>query len=483
MPDFKVDTTKRLSEVAALLPIHPLQRDRMDLFRAAALIKSLIKNNSMSSLSSLIIVAPEQAMDTIRALVALYSGQGSFEIVSEADLFSDREISEMSSIGGWHRQQIIKLACPRLTSHQCVLTLDSDVLNFGPLKLSDLAPNGGIPTQFGAQFDAWKQGSAELLQVLPPDLTMGVTPAFLSRDIILELHKILAQKGTGWLEVLCDASKAKIQWTEYMLYQMAGLRTGLWDQMHVESSKVIYRGAWRNTKLNEDFFGKLVSEEPIFFVNQSVRSDSDEVHADLHRRGLPSLYDLDTKSLEHLFSSINQSVSKSPRRSHNEILMQDVEQIVVNNKGNDTISLASSDVQAIANAKRPIAMLLKHLLIEDFSTSKEILSQMYVPESASLQIVELYYHVLLNSSGFVLLVSDVLWRIGNKSMSSSALERAILGLSHKGEFTFVSRILLAARRHFWLDQKFHLMVSNVYSIAGKQVLVEMASKRAHSRCS
>lgn len=476
MSDSNLNGTHDPAGLAAILPVHPLQRDRMDLFRAAALIKSLITNKSLTSFDEFIIVVPDAAVSVAGALAELYAEYDCIKVVSEDKIFSKLENSYMSGIGGWHKQQLVKLACSRLTSSPCILTLDSDILNFSELRMSDLAPKGGIPIQYGIQFDAWKEASSKVLAVPPPARTMGVTPAFLSRNIIVELHNLLERKGSNWVDVLSSASKSKVQWTEYMLYQMAGTHSGLWDQVHVEACGIIYRGAWRNTRLDEPFYESIRSEKPVFFVNQSVRSDSDEVHSDLYSRGLPSLYDLDTNVLKHLYSSVNQSTISSDRRAHNESLMSDVHQIAADYQSNDHNELNASFLHQ--DLRRPIAKLVEHIIAKDFSTAKEILSQMYVPEVSYEEFTDLYYTSLLKSSSYVLLTADIVWRISECKISLKLLNKAVTGLALKGQYKFVSILLLRSRKLFRNDQGFHTMCAIVYSMAEKERFLDHANRRA-----
>jgi hypothetical protein len=205
-----------------------------NLTRLDVLLSSLLHYAAPDFIDELIIVTPQAEIGLAESYAAGWP-ELPLRVVGEARHFEAfGRFNRPWQVRPWQRQQIIKLNAPALTDAEYVLTLDPDVLALRPVTRCSLLPGGRALLQPEARsiHAQWWRDSADLLDV-PVDLTapgIGVTPALLSRDILLALHDRLAEcKGRPWMDVLltsyCD-------WTEYTLYLLAAQHYGLLDRHH-----------------------------------------------------------------------------------------------------------------------------------------------------------------------------------------------------------------------------------------------------------
>jgi hypothetical protein len=221
--------------LAAVLPLKVTGRHYGEnLARLDVLLSSLLHYGAPELLDELVIVTPEAEVQVAEEYAAGWP-ELPLRVVGEAEHFEAfGRFTRPWQVRPWQRQQVIKLNAPALTDADYVLILDPDVLALRPVTQCSLLPGGRAllqpePRSVHAQ---WWRDSAALLDV-PVDLTapgMGVTPALLSRDILLALHDRLAEcAGRPWMDVLltsyCD-------WTEYTLYLLAAEHYGLLDCHH-----------------------------------------------------------------------------------------------------------------------------------------------------------------------------------------------------------------------------------------------------------
>jgi uncharacterized protein DUF6492 len=221
--------------LAAILPLKVTGRHYGEnLARLDVLLSSLLQHATPELLDELVVVTPQAEVQVVEEYAAGWP-ELALRVVGEAEHFEAfGRFTRPWQMRPWQRQQVIKLNAPALTDADYVLTLDPDVLALRPVTRCSLLPGGRAllqpePRSVHAQ---WWRDSAALLDV-PVDLTapgMGVTPALLSREILLALHERLAEcGGRPWMDVLlisyCD-------WTEYTLYLLAAEHFRLLDRHH-----------------------------------------------------------------------------------------------------------------------------------------------------------------------------------------------------------------------------------------------------------
>lgn len=161
------------------------------------------------------------------------------------------EFREHPTVGGWSRQQIIKLAISRIADTPYYTTFDCDVLCTRSLDLETLLPGGKALLQLGSKeiCPNWWTSSARLLGLDPKmkEPGMQVTPAILSTricgELLSELNRLGAPGGAfeylmrpldrlAW-QRLTPGYKKKFRWTEYTLYYLFAEHRGLLQEHHV----------------------------------------------------------------------------------------------------------------------------------------------------------------------------------------------------------------------------------------------------------
>ena len=221
--------------LAAILPLKVTGRHYGEnLTRLDVLLSSLLHHAAPGLLDELVVVTPQAEVQVAEEYAANWP-ELPLRVVGEAGYFEAfGRFTRPWQVRPWQRQQIVKLNAPALTDAEYVLTLDPDVLAVRPMTRHSLLPGGRALLQKEARsvHPQWWRDSAALLDV-PVDLDapgMGVTPALLSREILLTLHDRLAEcDGRPWMDVLltsyCD-------WTEYTLYLLAAEHSELLGCRH-----------------------------------------------------------------------------------------------------------------------------------------------------------------------------------------------------------------------------------------------------------
>lgn len=151
---------------------------------------------------------------------------------------------------GWWKQQALKLAAVSVTEYENILILDADCFMVKDMYYSDICHEDKLKIKIssGGSWDNWYHGSSKILQM---DFTyknnrIGVTPVILSRSIMKGLESYLKNLyGDSPYEyllsnttILCDdfTPKEAPTWTEYCLYHIYGVNSGLWNNYHINSN-------------------------------------------------------------------------------------------------------------------------------------------------------------------------------------------------------------------------------------------------------
>jgi len=225
------------SRLSAVLPIKlPSRSVEGDLQRAEMLFKTLRCFATEERIFEEIwIVAPGSDLPRIREALSEYA---CFDLRYADEDQLVPEFRKYPTVGGWTRQQVIKLAACRLMETPYYMTFDCDVLCTRRLELDDLLPNGKALIQLGSKLihPTWWSSSAHLLGLEPKMNVPGmqVTPAVLSTEVCDLLIRELDRLGTPasafeYLlkplsrfakQRLTPGYKKKFRWTEYTLYYL-----------------------------------------------------------------------------------------------------------------------------------------------------------------------------------------------------------------------------------------------------------------------
>lgn len=237
----------------ALCAILPLSakggKEREDMARASLLAESLALLWSDRARLDLHVAAPADELDAARAALAPLAGSG------VAAVFHDERaivpgLDRLRS-GGWHRQQMLKLAAPSLEPARFWLALDADVVCVRRFDAAALVPDGRARFDeldpIPANLRAWHVGAAELLGLAPPTRALSVTPALLAPDICAAVRARLENRhGAPWTDVL-DRARTDPSWSEYALYRLAGEADGLLERRHARAPDGLSLIDWRRT--------------------------------------------------------------------------------------------------------------------------------------------------------------------------------------------------------------------------------------------
>lgn len=220
-----------------------------DLRRTDILMASLSAFFQPETLNKFLVVTPRAEATMVRDYLSRWPALP-IEVMPEEDLVP--ELERFSSLRGWRKQQLVKLASSRALSSEYVVTFDADVFVTRPTGKSTLLPGGRALMQYErrALHPKWWASSARLLSldesVGDPERGMSITPAILSKSILDSLTAKLSTYRHSWAEVLCrlhrpmhpsnwtPARFRRSKWTEYSLYYLHAAAIGALDEFHVE---------------------------------------------------------------------------------------------------------------------------------------------------------------------------------------------------------------------------------------------------------
>lgn len=239
-------------ELSAVLPLCIRgSYDIDDLGRTEILFKSLVAFNQQQVFKEILIVCPPDDVEIVKQRVKKWA-QLPLRVVCEEKLCP--EFVNHRHVRGWRKQQLIKLAAPRMLACDYYLTLDADAICLKPLDKEKLLPGGKALLQYEARelHPKWWTSSARILKMSPDvgdkALGMTVTPALMSSELAnltaQEIEKCLRGKGT-WVDKICRLHNPRSpsnwtlyrqrrgRWTEYSLYYMCARKLGVLDKYHV----------------------------------------------------------------------------------------------------------------------------------------------------------------------------------------------------------------------------------------------------------
>ncbi|WP_321298565.1 DUF6492 family protein [Marinifilum fragile] len=222
-----------------------------DLGRTEILFKSLSVFAEPNLFDEFLIVCPSNEVEIIYNKCSKWQNLN-VRVVSEEDLIP--ELKKYPHVRGWRKQQMVKLAAPRMLDCDFFVTFDADAVCLKHISKENLLPNGKAVLQYEkrSRHPKWWKSSSKILKMSLNigDLEHGmtVTPAILSSELCnltaAEIEKHWRGKGT-WVDRLCRLHNPKslsnwtpyrfkrAKWTEYSLYYLTSLKLGLFNKYHV----------------------------------------------------------------------------------------------------------------------------------------------------------------------------------------------------------------------------------------------------------
>jgi len=238
--------------------------------RAELLFESLAHN--FSDLGTVFIVCPDRQVEAITQRARDLTLALTLRVLPESTIVP--EFALTPKLGGWYRQQLIKLSMFEHVDSELYLTLDADIICSRTVNASDLSPNNLGPC-FVIEQELrrhWYERVERVLRVRAPrrGILHNVTPAVLHCGALLELKQVLNDKsargeyskGLRGLKQRWLAFKARNRqefaswrvylagatpWTEYALYYTFLEATGRFSKYHFYSAYSIYdieRSLW-----------------------------------------------------------------------------------------------------------------------------------------------------------------------------------------------------------------------------------------------
>jgi uncharacterized protein DUF6492 len=132
------------SAISAVLPLKISGwkggRRSQDLWRSDILLSSLARFSKPGLFHKIYVAVPTDEEPAVRSSL-LGCGLLPITAICEADIAPQLPAYD---VGGWVRQQVVKLAAASLVETDFYLTLDADVVLCKPLTLSDLVIEGGV---------------------------------------------------------------------------------------------------------------------------------------------------------------------------------------------------------------------------------------------------------------------------------------------------------------------------------------------------
>lgn len=236
-----------------------------DVERASLLLDSLAAR--FVDLGTLWVVCPDRELSAVEGALGRWRQDLRPRCVAETSLVP--ELALTPRLGGWYRQQLVKLAIHEHVGSRLYLTLDADVICIKRVSSAELAPQGLAPCHTTPKplHPSWYRGSEAVLglQAARRGVSHNVTPAVLHRDAVAELAHYLQRRAAlglfpsglrgikqrfararargnpridaeGWRLYLA----AGTPWTEYALYYTYLEASGRFERFHTHSSTCIY---------------------------------------------------------------------------------------------------------------------------------------------------------------------------------------------------------------------------------------------------
>ena len=272
-----------------VLPVSRHSRDGADLERMRILLTSFLQFFDLDDLGRFFVVVPREEAGLVRDIVKELCADERFLVVSELDICP--ELANARDLGGWEKQQLLKLAISERVETSHYVTLDADVICVRNFDASSLIVAGralcGVETMgdyltlYTHEFAIRERGLKQervvrtqfVLETPRPSRYVGrfysETPVLLETSVVRSLTAHIAEHGRkSWTEELIKSPG----WTEYALYFQYLESAGLLEAVHFPSNRNavlrLDRSLWHppscypqkgDTK-REDWDGALIEE-------------------------------------------------------------------------------------------------------------------------------------------------------------------------------------------------------------------------------
>jgi hypothetical protein len=232
-------------------------REGSDLERLSLFLDTFLHFFDRRDLADFLVVARPQDVAALERLVARKGMSGIARVLDENDIVPELRSDPPTEHvwprpnKGWHRQQIIKLACHAHVSTEFYMAADSDILFVKPFGAATLIEDGRailnvqtrgelekiyatIGMKYEVGFHTMGHGQARKLLGMSRSYRRtysyyGYSPVVLSRSIVASMTEHLSRRhGQNWREVLIS----QLPWTEYGLYFTFAEATGALDKFH-----------------------------------------------------------------------------------------------------------------------------------------------------------------------------------------------------------------------------------------------------------
>jgi hypothetical protein len=252
----RLEPPKPQDKLGFVLPIAlgDTGRSGSELARLRILLTSFVRHFDMTTLANFIVVTRHQDIAAVKDALKGFPIP-LLEVVDERDLCPELTLGIDTASQwpvpnqGWHRQQLLKLACFDRIRADFYMTLDADVIFVRPFTTSDLLREGRsvvntqtpedyerlwLPESMANEIRCRRQRDRDSARILRMDRRSdrfyGETPVVLSSDIVRRLTQHLATlSADNWRQYLLR----QLPWTEYSLYFTFAEATGLFDLHHV----------------------------------------------------------------------------------------------------------------------------------------------------------------------------------------------------------------------------------------------------------
>lgn len=256
-----------------------------DLSRARLLFRTLERFSPPGLFRRFLVAMPDAEVAVGEKELARWRHLG-VEVVPEESLLPS--FRRFPRVRGWRKQQLLKLAAARALESPFYITFDADVIATKSLEEKALLPGGRALTQYCylEEHPRWWRSSARILampekRLAKLKLGLHATPVIMSRTLCCELMRNLAvgcesgrrsnrsprassqeswdvqllrlHGGVSWTPRGISRWRMR-KWTEYSLYYLFGLQSGLWSKYHTEAGRT-------NGELETPVFRYIANEE------------------------------------------------------------------------------------------------------------------------------------------------------------------------------------------------------------------------------
>ncbi len=267
--------------------------------RAELLLDSLNRFADPQLLSVIRIAVPSDGIGVVQDRL-VHRSKFPIAIIDEEDVVP--ALARFRHLWSWPRQQVLKLAAAETSPTPFVLVFDSDVICTRPTHLSDLVVGDKAILQSEPMrlHPEWWRRSAAILKVRfdRNGRGMSVTPAILAHAIASSLaQRIGGLYGGDWAHFLLSLYERRLlqgylpwnwrthrrmpRWTEYSLYYLNAVDTGLLHACHTAAGTseapalLVSRHSYWNAGSSSSVSDAFAPDDPAHFVVAQSNSGID----------------------------------------------------------------------------------------------------------------------------------------------------------------------------------------------------------------